>query len=73
MTEFDGRYYAKHRAVYRAPLRSPTGISMGFCVCELCDGVDDDGAQEIADALNAAEDKRKNDALIVAVIESQEA
>lgn len=50
--DFDGSYYAKDRAVWRNLLRSPTGISMGFRVCVLSDGVSDDGAQEIADALN---------------------
>jgi hypothetical protein len=53
--KYDGSYYAEGRAVFRHPLQSATGISMGFRVCELSEGVNDEGAQEIADALNAAD------------------
>lgn len=56
MMERDGRYYAKGRAVLRAPLATGAGTRMGFTVCELSDGVDDDGAREIAEALNIAND-----------------
>lgn len=51
----DGSYYAKGNAVFRHPLRRATGTSMGFCVCELAPGVNDDGAREIAKALNMAD------------------
>lgn len=56
---FDGRYYADGRSVYRQPKRNPGtgGLTMGFRVCDLADGVSEEGAQEIADALNAAEAK----------------
>ena len=50
----DGHYYAQGRAVFRAPLSSDSGITMGFCVCELAPGVDDSGAEEIARSLNRA-------------------
>ena len=52
MTAMDGSYVAKKRRVYRSPTQTPTGITMGFGVCELLDHLPDDAAQEIADALN---------------------
>lgn len=48
----DGKYTAKGREVYRNPTRTKIGITMGFKVCETCEGLSDDAAQEIADALN---------------------
>lgn len=50
----DGSYYAKGRTVFKSPIDSATGTTMGFAVCDLRDGVSEDGAQEIADALNRA-------------------
>lgn len=73
MSDMDGSYFAIGRDVWRRPLRSPTGISMGFRVCRLHDGVSDDGAQEIADALNAADAKRTMDAAIAADRDRNEA
>ena len=55
--EDDGSYYAAVGVVYKRPLRVPKedgteNIKLGFPVCVLCDGVSDDGAAEIAEALN---------------------
>lgn len=47
-----GDYIADGRLVRRQPTRTETGIKMGFIVCEIADGLSDDAAQEIADALN---------------------
>ena len=48
----DGSYYADGDKVFRAPLRSETGISVGFLVCQTAEYIDGDAAKEIADALN---------------------
>lgn len=48
----DGEYVADGRKVRRSPTKTATGFRMGFYVCELSDGIDDEAAQEIADALN---------------------
>lgn len=48
----NGEYLAKGRTVRRAPTKTETGIKMGFPVCVLSDGVGEEAAQEIADALN---------------------
>jgi hypothetical protein len=53
----DGRYYAQGRRVYRAPLKTETGTSLGFLVCECNEDVQG-AAEEIVEALNAAEDAR---------------
>ena len=63
MTEsFDGTYYASGRAVYKKPVRTPTKWVCGFKVCVLCEGVSDDGAAEIAEALNERERQRADGA-----------
>lgn len=52
-------YYVKDRVVWKRPIgtRTRTGMSytLGFPVCELCDGVTDDVASAIAAALNTVE------------------
>lgn len=55
-TKNDGHYYAKERAVFRAPIDSEagTGTTMGFCVCECQENVEG-AAEEIARALNVVE------------------
>jgi hypothetical protein len=61
--KISGSYYAKGRSVWRSPEKTPNGFKMGFRVCDLSDGVEDDGAQEIADALNAHDLEDQRDAL----------
>lgn len=48
----NGEYVADGRTVRRQPTKTATGFTMGFPVCTLADGVADEAAQEIADALN---------------------
>lgn len=54
----DGSYYSSGRTVWRSPHRKPheggESISLGFSVCELSDGLNDEAAEVIANALNAA-------------------
>ena len=53
----NGEYVANGRIVQRKPQKTANGFRMGFAVCELAPGVDDDAAQEIADALNLHREK----------------
>lgn len=48
----NGSYKADGRVVRRSPTKTKTGFTMGFPVCELVEGLPDEAAQEIADALN---------------------
>lgn len=53
-------YRAEGRSVHKRSVGvrntdGSTSYSLGFRVCTIEDGVDDEGAQIIADALNAAE------------------
>ena len=50
--EMNGEYIADGRTVRRAPTKTENGFKVGFPVCVLSDLVDDQAAQEIADALN---------------------
>ena len=55
----DVGYYAEGRDVYKAPLKrkredGSCSITIGFLVCEVAEWVGGNGAEVIADALNAA-------------------
>ncbi|KHQ50316.1 hypothetical protein OA50_05164 [Mameliella alba] len=50
--DMDGRYFADRRQVRRRPKQTERGITMGFVVCEVCDWLNDEAAEEIAEALN---------------------
>lgn len=49
----DGRYKADGRHVFRNPLRTDSGITMGFLVCTIGPGLPENASEEIAEALNA--------------------
>lgn len=49
-TKEEPLFYVKQNAIFHRPVKKPNGnLSMGFCVCEVCDGVE---PQEVCDLLN---------------------
>lgn len=45
-------FYVKGQAIFQRPTRRGDNVTMGFCVCEVCDGVD---PAEVCAILNKGE------------------